>query len=160
MSKLRWNFRLGPLQFNSPVGVIGGSVLAGIVLCCCGAGIVGAINDDTSPTAKTQPLTTSAPAAAAPARTTATAPAPAATTPRPAVAATTKPTAKPAATTRKPAPKPTTRKPTPAAPKTDPRFDTCREANREGYGPYEEGKDPEYEWYQDRDGDGIVCERG
>ena len=42
---------------------------------------------------------------------------------------------------------------------TDPRFDTCREANSEGFGPYVEGKDPEYEWYDDRDSDGVVCER-
>ncbi|MEW2355956.1 excalibur calcium-binding domain-containing protein [Spirillospora sp. NPDC029432] len=41
---------------------------------------------------------------------------------------------------------------------TDPRFDTCAEANDEGYGPYYEGLDPEYEWYWDRDDDGIVCE--
>ena len=42
---------------------------------------------------------------------------------------------------------------------TDPRFDTCKEAIAHGYGPYYRGKDPEYDWYQDRDGDGIVCER-
>lgn len=41
---------------------------------------------------------------------------------------------------------------------TDPRFDTCGEANDKGYGPYTEGEDPEYDWYQDRDGDGEVCE--
>ena len=41
---------------------------------------------------------------------------------------------------------------------TDPRFDTCREAIAAGYGPYYRGQDPEYEWYQDRDGDGVVCE--
>ncbi|MEU6744382.1 excalibur calcium-binding domain-containing protein [Streptosporangium sandarakinum] len=42
---------------------------------------------------------------------------------------------------------------------TDPRFGTCAEANRNGYGPYRRGVDPEYAWYQDRDGDGLVCER-
>jgi len=42
---------------------------------------------------------------------------------------------------------------------TDPRFRTCAEANRNGYGPYYRGRDPEYAWYQDRDGDGVVCER-
>lgn len=42
---------------------------------------------------------------------------------------------------------------------TDPRFGTCREANAAGYGPYRSGIDPEYGWYQDRDHDGIVCER-
>jgi hypothetical protein len=40
----------------------------------------------------------------------------------------------------------------------DPRFDTCTEAKAHGYGPYRRGKDPEYAWYEDRDGDGIVCE--
>lgn len=42
---------------------------------------------------------------------------------------------------------------------TDPRFRTCGEANAAGYGPYYKGRDPEYDWYQDRDGDGVVCER-
>ncbi|GAA3840730.1 hypothetical protein GCM10022226_74070 [Sphaerisporangium flaviroseum] len=56
-----------------------------------------------------------------------------------------------------PTPKPT---PTPKPPTAnDPRFDTCAEANRNGYGPYRRTVDPEYNWYQDRDGDGIVCER-
>ncbi|MGO4255688.1 excalibur calcium-binding domain-containing protein [Marmoricola sp. RAF53] len=41
---------------------------------------------------------------------------------------------------------------------TDPHFGTCGEANDNGYGPYTEGVDPEYDWYQDRDGDGVVCE--
>ena len=41
----------------------------------------------------------------------------------------------------------------------DPRFDTCREANAAGYGPYSTASDPEYDWYQDRDHDGLVCER-
>lgn len=40
----------------------------------------------------------------------------------------------------------------------DPRFRTCAEANAAGYGPYVKGTDPEYAWYQDRDGDGIDCE--
>ena len=54
-------------------------------------------------------------------------------------------------------------KPKPAPTKTtsnlDPRFDTCGEANDAGYGPYVNGKDSEYDWYQDRDDDGLVCER-
>ena len=41
---------------------------------------------------------------------------------------------------------------------TDPRFSYCYEANDAGYGPYYQGQDPEYAWYDDRDGDGIVCE--
>ncbi|WP_233563061.1 excalibur calcium-binding domain-containing protein [Micromonospora musae] len=41
---------------------------------------------------------------------------------------------------------------------TDPRFSTCAKAKAAGYGPYRRGVDPEYHWYQDRDGDGTVCE--
>lgn len=40
----------------------------------------------------------------------------------------------------------------------DPRFPTCTAAIAAGYGPYYQGVDPEYDWYIDRDGDGIVCE--
>lgn len=40
----------------------------------------------------------------------------------------------------------------------DPRFDTCKDANAASYGPYRQGVDPEYDWYQDRDSDGINCE--
>lgn len=67
-----------------------------------------------------------------------------------------------------PAPKPTaatTRKATAPAPLQapapsglDPRFDTCKAAIAAGYGPYYEGKDPEYDWYRDADNDGKVCE--
>ena len=42
---------------------------------------------------------------------------------------------------------------------TDPRFDSCREANAHGYGDYEAAVDPEYDWYRDGDGDGWACER-
>lgn len=45
-----------------------------------------------------------------------------------------------------------------AQPATDPRFDTCGAANAAGYGNYRQGVDVEYGWYQDRDGDGSVCE--
>jgi hypothetical protein len=41
---------------------------------------------------------------------------------------------------------------------TDPRFSYCTEANDAGYGNYQQGVDPEYDWYDDNDGDGIVCE--
>jgi hypothetical protein len=41
---------------------------------------------------------------------------------------------------------------------SDPQFSTCTEAIGSGYGPYVQGKDKEYEWYIDRDGDGVVCE--
>ncbi|GAB3401290.1 GmrSD restriction endonuclease domain-containing protein [Flindersiella endophytica] len=40
---------------------------------------------------------------------------------------------------------------------TDPRFDTCAEAEDAGYGPYVRGKDPEYDWYRDTNHDGTVC---
>ena len=41
---------------------------------------------------------------------------------------------------------------------TDPMFGTCTEAKSHGYGPYVQGVDPEYYWYDDRDHDGVVCE--
>lgn len=56
----------------------------------------------------------------------------------------------------KPKPKPT---PTKTTSSLDPMFGTCGEANDAGYGPYVAGKNLEYDWYQDRDNDGIVCER-
>lgn len=40
---------------------------------------------------------------------------------------------------------------------TDPRFDTCKDAKAHGYGPYR-SDEPEYSWYRDADGDGVVCE--
>jgi hypothetical protein len=40
----------------------------------------------------------------------------------------------------------------------DPRFEACSKANDAGYGPYLRGIDPEYDWYDDRDNDGLVCE--
>jgi hypothetical protein len=53
----------------------------------------------------------------------------------------------------KPAPTPT------GSPGTDPKFSSCAEAARNGYnGPYYQGVDEEYGWYEDRDNDGIVCE--
>lgn len=42
--------------------------------------------------------------------------------------------------------------------KLDPRFSACYKANDAGYGPYLRGIDPEYDWYDDRDNDGLVCE--
>jgi hypothetical protein len=64
--------------------------------------------------------------------------------------------AAPPASQRPSAPR-TTRRAAPA-PRTDPHFGTCREANDAGYGPYRRGSDPEYDWYTDRDHDGVVCE--
>ncbi|MEV6867254.1 excalibur calcium-binding domain-containing protein [Streptosporangium subroseum] len=50
--------------------------------------------------------------------------------------------------------------PAPApAPGADPRFGSCREANAQGYEDYQQGVDVEYDWYEDRDHDGWVCER-
>jgi hypothetical protein len=39
----------------------------------------------------------------------------------------------------------------------DERFEFCNRLPA-GYGPYVRGEDPEYGWYTDRDGDGVVCE--
>jgi hypothetical protein len=47
--------------------------------------------------------------------------------------------------------------PSPTADTLDPRFPNCDEANEHGYGPYFRDEDPEYWWYQDRNGDGVVC---
>jgi hypothetical protein len=42
---------------------------------------------------------------------------------------------------------------------TDPRYSTCTAAEAAGaHTPYRRGTDPEYAWYTDRDGDGLVCE--
>jgi hypothetical protein len=49
--------------------------------------------------------------------------------------------------------------PRPAATAPDPRFASCAAAGEAGYGPYRSGVDPEYDWYRDRDHDGVVCER-
>jgi len=57
------------------------------------------------------------------------------------------------------APMPSTTIAPPAGGGTDPRFRTCRDAIANGYGPYTRGVDPEYDWYRDADGDGLVCER-
>jgi hypothetical protein len=38
------------------------------------------------------------------------------------------------------------------------RYDTCAEAIDADGGNYLFGIDPEYRWYEDRDGDGVVCE--
>lgn len=57
-------------------------------------------------------------------------------------------------------PEPAPAQPAPAdpAPATDPHFGSCKEANANGYGNYVRGQDPEYDWYKDRDKDGVVCE--
>ncbi|MGN6300202.1 MAG: GmrSD restriction endonuclease domain-containing protein [Angustibacter sp.] len=61
-----------------------------------------------------------------------------------------------------PAPSTTTKAPAPAKTSssagTDPRFGTCKEAKSAGFGPYQRGVDPEYDWYRDNDHDGWVCE--
>jgi hypothetical protein len=41
----------------------------------------------------------------------------------------------------------------------DPRYDTCKEANDHGHWDYTRGMDAEYDWYEDRDNDGVACER-
>jgi hypothetical protein len=57
-----------------------------------------------------------------------------------------------------PAPAPTPKVPAPTTgTKVDPRFPYCKDLPA-GYGPYHQGTDPEYDWYRDADGDGVVCE--
>ncbi len=48
--------------------------------------------------------------------------------------------------------------PKPQARTSDPNYGTCKQAKANHAGPYVRGKHPEYAYYQDRDGDGIVCE--
>lgn len=43
------------------------------------------------------------------------------------------------------------------AKKLDPRFQTCKAANKAGYGPYFKGINKEYAWYRDANSDGKVC---
>lgn len=97
-----------------------------------------------TPTVTTGPGTTTTTSARATSR-----PATHATTRRPATSA--RPRTTPAATT--PAPPRTT------APALDPKFRNCQQAIAAGYGPYYAGRDPEYVWYPDRDGNGVVCDR-
>lgn len=75
----------------------------------------------------------------------------------PTVAPTTPPTAAPTVPATVAGTLPTV--PPLAAPSgTDPRFDTCKLAKANGYGPYVQGEDVEYGWYRDGDSDGTVCE--
>lgn len=66
--------------------------------------------------------------------------------------------------TRAPQPPATKVAPTPPTPPpavsggADPDLGTCKAVRAAGLGPYYAGKDPEYDWYRDADGDGIVCE--
>ena len=46
----------------------------------------------------------------------------------------------------------------PARGGVDPDYGTCKNAKANGAGPYYQGKDPEYDFYRDGDGDGVVCE--
>ncbi|WP_245854738.1 GmrSD restriction endonuclease domain-containing protein [Flavimobilis soli] len=69
-----------------------------------------------------------------------------------------KPTSKPTTAKPKTSKPKATKKPAPKVEKTDPNFGTCKEAKSHGYGPYYASTDPEYHFYRDRDGDGIVCE--
>ncbi len=47
--------------------------------------------------------------------------------------------------------------PTGAVPRARP--STCAEANAAGLGPFVAGRDRRYAWFDDADGDGVVCER-
>jgi hypothetical protein len=64
------------------------------------------------------------------------------------------PAAPPPAASRAPEPAPVASPPD----GTDPRFGTCKESKANGYGPYRQGQDREYDWYRDADSDGVVCE--
>ena len=99
------------------------------------------------PPSTAEQTTTSSTIAVTTVEATSTLPATTPPTPAPSSVATTTPDTSPP-----PPPPPTTT----AA--TDPRFDTCKEAKAHGYGPYQRGLDPEYEWYRDVDNDGVVCE--
>ncbi len=77
--------------------------------------------------------------------------------PQPTIAANTGGQA-PASTAQRNSQSGTRPKPKKASGSLDPRFGTCGEANDAGLGPYYRGKDAEYDWYIDRDGDGAVCE--
>ena len=46
----------------------------------------------------------------------------------------------------------------PAAATADPNYGTCKQAKANHAGPYVRGRDPEYAYYRDADGDGVVCE--
>ena len=79
-------------------------------------------------------------------------------TPPPTVA-TVPPTPPPAVAATVPPTEPALATPPVIAPSgTDPRFDTCKLAKANGYGPYVRGEDVEYGWYRDGDSDGTVCE--
>jgi hypothetical protein len=39
----------------------------------------------------------------------------------------------------------------------DPRLTSCARVRAAGLGPYRQGRDAEYAWYADPDGDGVVC---
>lgn len=76
-------------------------------------------------------------------------------TPKPTISAT--PTPSPSVTA---APKVTaTPQPSASTRALDPKFASCAEAKRNGYKrPYVRGINPEYYYYKDGDGDGVVCE--
>jgi outer membrane biosynthesis protein TonB len=133
-------------------------LVAGVALAGCGG------SDDTQAVADVEPApvaTTAAPKPIIPTlkpKAATASPKPRATSVQKVVSS---PAPKPRATTAAPKPKPvvTSAKPKPKpAPATDPRYDTCTAAKKDGYGPYHQGQDPEYDWYDDRDDDGIVCE--
>ena len=133
---------------RATIGAVG-IIAAGLVLTACGSssgteaqGLVGGNPSQSSSSAE--------PTTASPTPSPTPTPTPTATP-----SATKKAAATPAATPTKKA------SPTPAkttAVKTDKRYSSCAKAKAAGLGPYYKGKDPEYGWYKDRDGDGVVCE--
>lgn len=115
--------------------------IAGILLTGCSANSVsGDTGWKAKPDTAAPPSTSAAPAA----------PPPVAPPPVPAP-----PVAPPPAP---PAPAPPAPPAEPAVqPAKDPQFKTCTEVKKNKLGPYRKGQ-AEYEWYQDKDKDGVVCE--
>ncbi|HEY8472470.1 MAG TPA: excalibur calcium-binding domain-containing protein [Natronosporangium sp.] len=140
------------------VAAAGGAVLVSLVA-------IGIALPDRDPPADAFPATpepppaTVAPATTAPANPTEAAPAPEAREPvRLADPPEAAPPPPPPSPTESPSPSPSpTPSPTSSEDPVDPWFPNCAEANRNGYGPYFRDRDPEYWWYPDRNGDGVVC---
>lgn len=144
-------------------------VAALFLLGMCTVGVLSGGSDETT-AAPAVPSPTAAATTAAPAAPPTTAPAaPAAPQPTTAPAApaapqTTAPTPAAPPVTTPPAQVPPPAAVAPVAPadpaqQLDPQFSSCTKANAAGFGDYVRGQDPEYAWYDDRDGDGTVCER-
>lgn len=109
--------------------------------------LIGSCGDNTEPTSSSSEGTTT------------TAPPRLFVTPSTTTTTTTKPKPTPKKTIAKPRPTVrTTTAPKVSTPKVDLNYGTCAQAKAAGKGPYYRGRDIEYNFYRDRDGDGVVCE--